>query len=60
MTNVEYTSDRVAVCRCAGCKHWETDWTPRGTIQGFHFCPMVGFVTREDFYCANGERRESE
>ena len=52
--------DAVPVVRCAGCKHWETDWTPKGTIQGFHFCPMVGFVTREDFYCANGERRDGD
>lgn len=52
--------DALPVVRCFECKHWETDWIPKGTIQGFHFCPMVGFVTREDFYCAYGERRDGD
>ena len=58
MTNVEYTSDRVNVVRCKDCTSWEADWKPNNAQDGEHFCPMVSLVTRGDWFCADGERRD--
>ena len=60
MTSVEYTSDRVNVVRCKNCKYWEADWKPNNVQDGVHFCPMVSLVRREDWFCADGERRDDD
>ena len=51
MTNVEYTSDRVAVVRCKDCKY---------SINNAKHIDLACECSYDDpdFYCANGERRE--
>ena len=44
--------DIVEVVRCKDCKHHE-DAGP-----GMVYCPDVGCCVREDFFCADGERRD--
>lgn len=45
----------VEVIRCKDCQYWQTEWETAG---GHHFCPMVDRGTDEQFYCADGERRD--
>ena len=51
--------DAVPVVRCGGCKNWETDWKPNHSIDGEHFCPMILLVTSGEWFCAYGERMDS-
>lgn len=53
---VEKSSDRVNVVRCKDCKWWDKDQTTDG-VKGF--CPNTGCCEEPDFYCADGERRET-
>ena len=53
------TVDAVPVVRCKDCTSWEADWKPNNAQDGEHFCPMVSLVTRGDWFCADGERREN-
>lgn len=52
--------DAVPVIRCRDCAYWETDWKPNHSIDGEHFCPMISLVTYGEWFCAYGERMESE
>lgn len=52
--------DAVPVVRCRDCVYWDTDWKPNHSIDGEHFCPMISLVTSGEWFCAYGERRESE
>lgn len=52
MKNVRYTSDRVDVVRCKDCEHSLTDDYGRMCIR------LDGVPVRDDFYCADGERRD--
>ena len=54
------TVDAAPVVRCRDCKNWETDWKPNHSIDGEHFCPMISLVTSGEWFCAYGERRDSE
>jgi hypothetical protein len=49
--------DAVPVVRCRDCKWWEEGQTTDG-VKGF--CPISGCCEGPEFYCADGERRESE
>ena len=51
------TVDAVEVVRCKECKHWkQTDEIP--VHYGECLDSIFGYVApREDFFCANGERR---
>ena len=42
---------------CKNCKWWDKDQTTDG-VKGF--CPNTGCCEQPDFYCADGERRDSE
>ncbi len=60
-TKKERASDcpLVEIITCKECKHWMNDLTPRvPDTKDYHFCPMMDCNTAEDFYCADGERRE--
>lgn len=47
------------IVTCKDCKHWVKELTPRvPDTKEYHFCPMMDCNTAEDFYCADGERRE--
>lgn len=42
------------IVRCKDCKWWNTDW-----YKGVHGeCPNVFCETTEDWFCADGERKE--
>lgn len=64
MTNVEYTSERVSVVRCRDCKHWvcaDTVGAVRyGDCTNGHSIISRHAMPNENYYCADGERRESE
>lgn len=46
--------DAIPVVRCADCKHSKED-----TVFGGRWCQLPGSikVVREEFFCADGERR---
>ena len=52
-------SAQPEIIRCGECKYWDTtwqnDWTPN-----YHYCPNVDGTRRNDFYCADAERRADE
>ena len=50
----------IDIVRCKECKHWQMDWTPEEGVGNYHYCPMVDRSTFDDWYCADGERKESE
>lgn len=53
----ELPSAQQEIIRCGECKYWQTtwqnDWSPN-----YHYCPNVDGVRRNDFYCADAERRD--
>ena len=46
------------VVLCRDCKHWDVDWVPNYAKENEHFCPIVALTTRDDWFCADGEKRE--
>ena len=54
------TVDAVPVVRCKDCKWFDVTWEPVHATKGCYFCQMHGLVHEPDYYCADGERRESE
>lgn len=53
--DVEY----VKVVRCKDCKNWDTTWQ-NDYAPLYHYCPMIDGTRRNDFYCADAERRSDE
>lgn len=51
-------ADVRPVVLCRDCKHWDIDWVPNYAKEKEHFCPVVTLTTRDDWFCANGEKRE--
>lgn len=49
----------VPVVRCKDCKHWCTDSTPCIQDADVHFCAVADFDSTADWFCANGERRDT-
>ena len=45
---------------CGECENWQADWTPEAGVDNYHYCAMVDRSTFADWYCADGERKESE
>lgn len=43
--------------RCRNCVHWDKTWT-NDFSPNYHYCPMVDGVRKDNFYCADAERRE--
>ena len=54
---VDVSIDERELVMCKNCKWWDKDQTTDG-VKGF--CPNTGCCEQPDFYCADGERRESE
>ena len=44
------------IIRCKDCKNWDTTWT-NDFSPNYHYCPMVDGVRKEDWFCADAERR---
>ena len=54
---VEY----LKVVRCKYCEHWKREENYAGEIGDDYFCEFDQNKSyREDFFCADGERRRSE
>ena len=45
------------IIRCKDCKYWDTTWQ-NDYAPNYHYCPMIDGTRRNDFYCADAERRE--
>ena len=52
-------SDIVEVVRCKDCEHWDTSWQ-NDFVPNYHYCPLVDGTRRDDFYCADAERRGNQ
>ena len=51
--------DFVEVTRCRDCKYYQA-YTESGVTKGYGFCVVHGMnPSVEEFYCADGERRET-
>ena len=48
------TIDAVPVVRCKDCKHYNTT----GCSKSFGWCENMGTGTSDNFYCANGAKKE--
>lgn len=44
------------IIRCKDCKNWDTTWT-NDFSPNYHYCPMVDVVRKEDWFCADAERK---
>lgn len=44
------------IIRCKDCKYWDTTWQ-NDYAPNYHYCPMIDGTHRNDFYCADAERR---
>lgn len=60
-----FTDDEAETCqrcnmkelvRCKDCKSKEKD----GISEGFHYCNINGLQVTDDWFCADGERKEGE
>ena len=51
-------ADVRPVVLCRDCKHWDIDWVPNYAKENEHFCPIITLTTRDDWFCADGEKRE--
>ena len=51
-------ADVRPVVLCKDCKYWETDWAPRGVSDGRHYCAPLDLYPSDDWFCADGEKRE--
>ena len=55
----ELPSAQPVIIRCKDCKYWDTTWT-NDFSPNYHYCPMVDGVRKEDWFCADAERRTDE
>lgn len=53
------TVDAEPVVRCADCKHWESIYF-MSDCKMHNLCGKHATETGEDFYCADGRRRDDE
>ena len=51
-----YEDAEPDIIRCKDCKNWDTTWT-NDFSPSYHYCPMVDGVRKEDWFCADAERR---
>ena len=49
-------SAQPEIIRCKDCKYWDTTWQ-NDYAPNYHYCPMIDSTRRNDFYCADAERR---
>ena len=59
LLNTIPAADAVEVVRCRDCANWDTTWEPETLPEG-HFCLELALMTKADFFCAAGEKRETE
>ena len=52
-------STEPQIIRCKDCKNWDTTWT-NDFSPNYHYCPMVDGVRKEDWFCADAERKTDE
>ena len=52
-------SAQPEITRCNDCKNWDTTWT-NDFSPNYHYCSMVDGVRKDDWYCADAERRTDE
>ena len=50
-------SAQPQIIRCKDCKYWDTTWQ-NDYAPNYHYCPMIDGTHRNDFYCADAERKE--
>lgn len=48
------TADVIEVVRCRECKYWYS----APASDDFNSCEMDALIRHENFFCANGERRD--
>ena len=53
----ELPSAQPEIIQCKDCKYWDTTWQ-NDYAPNYHYCPMIDGTRRNDFYCADAERRE--
>ena len=55
-----YADGRTArdeeIVRCKDCKHKEKD----GISEGFHYCNVNGLQVTDDWFCADGKRKDGD
>ena len=49
----------VPIVWCRDCKHWDTSWQ-NDYAPNYHYCLLVDGTRRDDFYCADAERKTDE
>ena len=49
-------SAQPEIIQCKDCKYWDTTWQ-NDYAPNYHYCPMIDSTRRNDFYCADAERR---
>ena len=52
-------SAQSEIIRCKDCKYWDTSWQ-NDYAPNYHYCPNVDGTRRDDFYCADAERRTDD
>ena len=52
----ERKESEIEIVRCKDCEYWDNTWTEDST----GFCGNVDGRTTPDFFCADGERKESD
>lgn len=52
-------SAQPEIIRCKDCEHWDTTWQ-NDFAPNYHYCPLIDGTRRDDFYCADAERRTDE
>lgn len=53
----ELPSAQSEIIHCRDCKNWDKTWI-NNFSPDYHYCPMVDGVRKDNFYCADAERRE--
>ena len=49
-------SAQPEIVRCKDCGHWDTTWQ-NDFAPNYHYCSLVDGTRRDDFFCADAERR---
>lgn len=52
-------ADVVEIIRCRDCKYWGMSWQP-DCAPNYRYCANVDGKRKDDFYCADAERRTDE
>jgi hypothetical protein len=55
----ELPSAQPEIIRCKDCEHWDTTWQ-NDFAPNYHYCPVIDGTHRDDFYCADAERRSGQ